>query len=277
MCELFAMSASRPTVVEYTLDRFAREGGERHCNRPGWGIVFAEDRDAHIFREAAPAADSALARMIVECEIPCRHLIAHVRRASKGEPHLANTHPFTRVHGGRMHHFAHNGTLYGIDNLAPELRAQCVGGTDSELAFLMLLDALQNIPHGPDATPQRFDIFRRFAARMAELGDANFLFFDGEAIFVHAHKRIFETETGLSRPMPPGLCIREFGEDAALGSWRGHGLRIDELPSRTVLLASVPLSHHGWQPLPEASVLALRDGHVVSSSQAGSVATVVPK
>lgn len=266
MCELFAMSASRPTIVEYTLDRFAREGGERHRNRDGWGIVFAEDRDAHIFREATPAADSALARMVVEREIPCRHLIAHVRRASKGEPHLANTHPFTRVHAGRMHHFAHNGTLHGIDDLAPGLRAECVGDTDSELAFLLLLRALQDVPHGAEATTLRFDIFRRFAAQMAVLGDANFLFFDGETLFAHAHKRIFETETGLSHPMPPGLCIRDFAQGSEEGPWRGHGLRIDDLPARIVLLASVPLSLHGWKPLPEASVLALRDGHIVSSS-----------
>ena len=102
MCELFAMSASRPTVVEYTLDRFAAEGGERHRNRDGWGIMFAENRDAHVFREAEPAANSALTRMVIERDIACRHLIAHVRRASKGHPQLANTHPFSRVQAGRL-------------------------------------------------------------------------------------------------------------------------------------------------------------------------------
>jgi len=44
-----------------------------------------------------------LARMVVEREIPCRHLLAHVRRASRGHPELANTHPFTRTRAGRPH------------------------------------------------------------------------------------------------------------------------------------------------------------------------------
>ncbi|MCB1360078.1 MAG: class II glutamine amidotransferase [Rhodobacteraceae bacterium] len=260
MCELFAMSASRPTVVQYTLDRFAREGGERHRNRDGWGIVFAEDRDAHVYREAAPAADSALARMVVARETPCRHLIAHVRRASKGAAHLANTHPFTRVQGGRMQHFAHNGTLHGIDDLAPGLRDECVGDTDSELAFLMLLRILRDLPHGPGATADRFARFRDFAARMAELGDANIVFFDGETLFAHAHLRMFETETGLSAPLPPGLCLCDLRQG---GAWQGAGAHIPDLPDRTLLLASVPLSHEGWHPLPPGRVLAVRDGQIL--------------
>ena len=41
MCELFAMSASEPHTVRYELDLFAQEGGEKHRNRDGWGILFA--------------------------------------------------------------------------------------------------------------------------------------------------------------------------------------------------------------------------------------------
>ena len=39
MCELFAMSASVPHTVCYELDLFAAEGGEKHRNRDGWGIL----------------------------------------------------------------------------------------------------------------------------------------------------------------------------------------------------------------------------------------------
>ena len=50
MCELFAMTASRPAVVRYTLEHFGLEGSELRRNRDGWGIMFAEDRDAHVYR-----------------------------------------------------------------------------------------------------------------------------------------------------------------------------------------------------------------------------------
>lgn len=261
MCELFAMTSARPTVVEYSLDLFAAEGGERHRNRDGWGIVFTEDRDAHVYREPEPAADSPLARMVIERDVPTRHLIAHVRRASHGEPHIANTHPFTRVIAGKAHHFAHNGTLHGIDTLEPGLRADCVGETDSELAFLMLLQKLAGLGH--EAIEDRFAVFSAFSHRMAALGSANFLFFDGATLFVHAHKRIYETETGLTPAMPPGLHIRHFSHEPERDAWHSRGARITDLHNETVLLASVPLNEEGWQPLPEGEVLALRDGRVV--------------
>lgn len=263
MCELFAMSASRPIVVKYELDRFAAEGGERHRNRDGWGIVFAEDRDAHVFREATPAADSKLARMVVRREIPCRHLLAHVRRASRGRQDLANTHPFTRTRGGHPHHFAHNGNLHGIDEMAPGLREECVGDTDSELAFMLLLKELSDLPNDDQATPERFKRFADFAARMAALGPANFLFFDGRTLFAHAHERVYEIAEGLTPPKPPGLQVRHFAREPRYGRWRARGARIPDLPHRTILLASVPLNEDGWAPLPKGHAMAIRDGELL--------------
>lgn len=263
MCELFAMSASRPAEVDYALERFASEGGERHRNRDGWGIMFAEERDAHVFREAAPAVDSALARMVIEREIPCRHLIAHVRRATFGNPKLANTHPFTRVVDGYTQHFAHNGTLPDLDRLAPELRGQCVGDTDSELAFLLLLRELQGLPHDAHSTEARFARFARFASRMAKIGPSNFLYFDGRTLFAHAHKRQYDTADGLTEPKPPGLNVRHFGPESEDAPWNCAGAAIHHLPESTVLLASVPLNEEGWTPLPEGYALALRDGRVL--------------
>ena len=267
MCELFAMTSARPTVVEYTLDLFAREGGERHRNRDGWGIVFAEDRDAHVYREAEPASGSALAQMIIARDIPTRHLMAHVRRASHGAPHIANTHPFTRVDAGRAHQFAHNGTLHGVDSLAPGLRADCVGETDSELAFLILMRSLADLD--PEDTDTRFQRFTAFCGDMSKLGSANFLYFDGGTLFVHAHRRIHETETGLTEPMPPGLHIRHFAREPTRDDWKSRGARIEDLHEETILLASVPLNERGWQPLAEGTVLALRAGRLLHQARSG--------
>lgn len=263
MCELFAMTSAADTTVRYELTAFAAEGGESHVNRDGWGIMFAEDRDAHIFREAAPADASMLARMILEREIPCRHLMAHVRRASHGEAVLANTHPFTRVRQGHTHHFAHNGTLHAIESLreAEVLRDHRVGDTDSELAFLLLLERLQHV--ALEDQPGRFAIFARFAAEMRELGSANFLFYDGLTLFVHADRRVFETETGLSAPREPGLVTRHFGNHTAPCSWHGCGPKLEHVNPETILFASVPLDDEEWQPLPRGTAMALRNGRIL--------------
>lgn len=275
MCELFAMSASAPVRVRYDLDSFAREGGERHRNRDGWGIVFAEGRDAHWFREAAPAASSPLDRFVREHETPHRTVMAHVRRASAGPPALVNTHPFRRIHDGEVHHFAHNGTLHGLEN-DPGARALIrhrVGDTDSELAFLLFLDRLRR--HGPARSDidARFALFRRFARDMAALGPANFLWFDGATLFVHADRRVHETQAGPTPPQPPGLHILRPGPGGLGQSHDCTGARLKDLPEHVTLFASVPLSAADWEPLAQGCALAVADGRILRQAATGESGT----
>ena len=267
MCELFAMSASQPQRVRYELDLFAKEGGEKHRNRDGWGIVFAQERDAYLFREPDPAASSELARMVVRNERACKYVMAHVRRATAGGPELANTHPFDRVENGRRHAFAQNGELPGIEDRGDtqELIASRVGDTDSELAFLLLLDRLRT--SGSSDAETRFEVFSRFADEMRELGSANFLFFDGQRLFVHADRRRFETEEGLSERREPGLNIRSFDESHKGHHWQASGASIPDICGPLHLFASVPLDPDGWEPLPRGEALVLRDGAIEARRQ----------
>lgn len=262
MCELFAMSASVPHTVRYELDLFAAEGGEKHRNRDGWGILFAQDRDAYLFREPDPAATSELTRMVVRNERPCKNLMAHVRRASAGKPVLANTHPFDRVVKGKRHAFAHNGDLPDIEKHkdATAWIPERIGDTDSELAFLMLLDRLRKADTSDAAT--RLDVFARFASEMRELGSSNFLFFDGDHLFVHADRRRFETEDGLTEPREPGLNIRYFDEQHRAEGWKARGASINSLSGPLYLFASVPLDPEGWEPLARGTSLLLKDGAI---------------
>lgn len=264
MCELFAMSASVPHTVRYELDLFAAEGGERHRNRDGWGILFAQDRDAYLFREPDPAATSELTRMVVRTERPCRHLMAHVRRASSGEPALANTHPFDRVVQGRRQAFAHNGDLkdLGLRDDIRALETEAIGDTDSERAFLLLLERLQPAPI--DDAEARFAIFTRFAAEMRELGSANFLFFDGTRLFVHADRRRFETADGLTEPREPGLNIRSFDDRHRGQTWDTPGAGIAQIDGPLHLFASVPLDPDGWEPLARGTCLLVEDGAILT-------------
>ncbi len=265
MCELFAMSSHAPATVSYSLNEFARNGSHLRSNHSGWGIAYFEDRDVILIREAEPAADSPWVRFIREQALASHCVIAHVRHATVGKPALYNTHPFRRALGGRVHAFAHNGTLADLDRTydGSWLSFRPVGETDSELAFCLLLHRLREVwegRHEPPTLQERFDIFADFATEMAGFGPANFLYSDGEVLFVHAHKRVYEENGGFSAPRPPGLCQRTCNLVEDGEPWHCPGMEIGLTGQRTTLFASVPLEDEGWEPLPEGTLVAVRGG-----------------
>ena len=269
MCELFAMSASAPVQVRYDLDSFAAEGGERHLNRDGWGIVISEGADAHYFREAEPASNSPLDHFVRKHLSPHESVIAHVRRASKGNRALVNTHPFRRVHRGQVQHFAHNGTLIGIEKL-PETQALLshrVGETDSELAFILLLERLEQAGVVNADTAAKIELFCEFCHDMTKLGTTNFLWLDGPRLFVHADKRLNESINGLSLPQPPGLHILRPERDALGAVHECVGAKLENLPSHIVLFATLPLSAAPWEPLAQGAVLVVSEGKVIDTKR----------
>ena len=116
MCELFAMSSAAPATVTYSLERFAQHGGLTAGNKDGWGICYVEHEDIRLIKEPEPAASSPWVKFIAEQALASDCVIAHVRMASRGRPHLENTHPFERELAGRRHVFAHNGTLAEVQD-----------------------------------------------------------------------------------------------------------------------------------------------------------------
>lgn len=106
-----------------------------------------------------------------------------------------------------------------------------------------------------------------FAADMREFGSSNFLFFDGEFLFVHADRRRFETDEGLTEPQEPGLNIRSFDEHHRGEPWSARGASIDEIRGPLHLFASVPLDPEGWEPLTRGTAMLLKDGKIVSRQQ----------
>ena len=123
-----------------------------------------------------------------------------------------------------------------------------------------------------------FDIVALFAAELRELGPANFLYADGDALFAHGHRRIQADGT----IAPPGLWLlcRECTVDrdglphsgAALGGIEA-GVTIEGSGEgqAITLLASVPLTSEGWRPLAEVEVIVIKDGRVVDRAADGSV------
>jgi predicted glutamine amidotransferase len=263
MCELFGISSRQPTTVQISLAEFARRGGATGPHIDGWGIAFLRDGDVQLIREPEPSANSAHLRFIHDQHIPSALVISHIRKATQGSICLRNTQPFIRELGGQPHTFAHNGdlgVLRSCDELAGK-RFRSIGDTDSEFAFCYLLSLLEPLWYRvqPPSFEQRLAVFSQFAETMAQFGAANFLYSDGDYLFVHAHHRRQDSGELCS----PGLHLltRRCHETEILA-----GVEV-ESEQQMVLLASAPLSAENWQPLPEHTVLAIQHGRVVSRKQ----------
>lgn len=272
MCELFALSSNRPATVTFSLRLFARRGGDEGPHRDGWGIVYYENHDVRLVKEAEPASDSDWVHFIENHALRSRMVLSHIRKATQGGPAYANTQPFVREVGGRMHVFAHNGDLDAIRaNPAFALdRFHPVGETDSEWAFCALMERLappwhETLGREPDLD-RRMAVVAEFAADLRPLGPANFLYADGDAIFAHGHRR---HQAASGRIEPPGLvllcrsCLAEVDGPGAKDVVT-DGLNVHLDTQEVVLMASVPLTDEPWRPLAEGELVALRDGRVAA-------------
>ncbi|MEM7172693.1 MAG: class II glutamine amidotransferase [Pseudomonadota bacterium] len=266
MCELFGVSSAKPVKLRYSLEEFAKHGGLLHPNKSGWGIAYYEGRDVLLLKEASPAATSPWVDFIHNIGLDSHVVIAHVRYATAGEPAFENTHPFRRELGGQAHVFAHNGTLEGIFERMPLVSefVRPIGLTDSEHAFCVLMERLEPLWRRsagkvPDLSA-RLELIAETAAELRQLGSANFLYSDGDCLFAHAHRRSFDEGDHFSPPRPPGLCLGNRLDIAKDFEARGLKLALHEPETPALMLASVPLSKHGWTPLPEGSITALRNG-----------------
>lgn len=265
MCELFAMSSSHPATVTYSMREFARHGGLTSDHVDGWGVAYAEDRDVRVFRDTDAAAESPYLQLVSALKVRSNTVISHIRKATQGGIALRNTQPFARELGGRVHLFAHNGDLRGIDG-QPEVqlgRYLPIGETDSEHAFCALLHRLSFLWTEPKEIPeiaQRLRVVADFASGIRPLGPANFIYTDGDAIFLHGHERKTSGD-GVIRP--PGLHLLCRSCEVTPGPIEIPGLAIASETQNVVLAASVPLTGEGWTPLAEGEVVAVREGEVI--------------
>lgn len=271
MCEIFALSSRYPATVDFCLAEFARHGGLTGPHSDGWGLAYyAEDGAVRMFKEAEPASRSDWVQFIKEHHMRAAVMLSHIRRATQGARSLKNTHPFRRELGGRCHVFVHNGHLDDI-KARPDLKLgfhHPLGDTDSEYAFCALLGQLQEPWISGTIVPpleQRLGIVTRFARSLRRLGIANFVYADGDAVFVHGNRR---RSNPTKPPRAPGLYVlqRTCGQDR--NRFCTGGLQIAAAGSQDmVLAASVPLTDEEWRPLKPGEVLVLRAGRIAARAR----------
>jgi glutamine amidotransferase len=178
--------------------------------------------------------------------------------------------------GGRMHTFAHNGDLppARLRALFPLRRHRPIGDTDSELAFCALLERIGG-PWDEGTVPgleARIAAVTDFAAAIRPLGPANFIYADGDALFVHGHRRFHGDG---HPPHAPGLHVlcRHCAAHADAADFDGLTLAADG-EQDVVLAASVPLTTEpGWQPLAEGAIVVARAGRIVATHAPSAHAT----
>lgn len=190
MCELFGMSANTLSAVTFSLTGFAARGGRTGEHGDGWGVAFYEDPAWQIYTDADSCAYSPVAQWLTQHSIKSRQVIAHVRKATQGQVASENCHPFSHFYQRRLWVFAHNGDL---KNFSPKLSGSYLpqGNTDSEQAFALLLQHLENTSADIQNLDALFTSLLPVVGKIAQHGTFNFLFSNGAALFAHCSTHLY--------------------------------------------------------------------------------------
>lgn len=263
MCRLYGFLATESTRLECSLveahnalqvqsDRDSR--GLR--NADGWGIAHWEGLRPAIIKSIDPAfADRRFSEAATR--VSSDAVIAHIRAATVGGVAERNTHPFT--YGPWS--FAHNGTIAGIERVATHLDLGRFGPpdgeTDSELAFLWILNRMANYGLDPERPAENLDSLVDLVADAVlelvgitirsgatEPPKLNFLLSDGRHMVASrwGHTLFWTFRRGIA-------------DCAVCGT--SHCPAADET-YRAVVIASEPITDdEDWTELPEGSVLGV--------------------
>lgn len=178
------------TDITFSFAGLSARGGKVGPHADGWGLALYDGRAARVFLDPDPCASSPLARFVRDHPIKTLLAIAHVRRKTRGEISLANTHPFVRELWGRHFVFAHNGTVKSTQKMKLGGFTP-IGNTDSERAFCILLAALQNeFGDTPPRWADLADAVALHAGKLGKQGTFNMLLGDGDSLFARCSTKL---------------------------------------------------------------------------------------
>lgn len=146
------------------------EEAKTAINADGFGVAWYNHRaEPGLYRDVLPAWSDPNLRAIAH-QVKSHLFLAHVRASTGSATSRNNCHPFTY----KQWSFMHNGQIGGFegfrkqaDMLIPDaLYHKRQGATDSEVLFLLVMDAIERgetVPHAlENATRALMDLSRRF-------------------------------------------------------------------------------------------------------------------
>jgi predicted glutamine amidotransferase len=227
-------------------------------NADGWGIAHWDLLGPSILKSTQPAfADKQFAQ--TAAEVSSRSVIAHVRAATVGRVAAENTHPFH--HGPWV--FAHNGTISAFEHVRTRLSIGAqfapTGDTDSELAFLWILNRMKDYGLSPEEpspgldplvdliTDAVLDLVRiGIQAGSEERPKLNFILSDGQ--------HLVTSRFGNSLYWTFRRGVRDC---AVCGT--AHCPTADS-SYQAAVVASEPITDEDWMEVPEGTVLGIEPG-----------------
>ncbi len=259
MCELLGIGASRPIDIAFSFSGFILRGGQTGPHADGWGVALYEGGFARTFLEERPAFSSPLTRFLQANPIATPLAVAHVRKKTRGEASLANTHPFVRVLHGRHLVFAHNGTLPTVRAI-PLRRESPIGDTDSEHAFCLLVERLRAAfpDDWPDDPAVLGETVFALANELGRDGIFNFLLSDGRHLFA----RCGDSLCHIVRRPPLGQATLVDGEVSVdLAQLLRDG-------GAVAVVATSPLTRgEAWVTATPGTLWIFRDGELVGTHE----------
>jgi glutamine amidotransferase len=277
MCRLYGLQATHPTRpacelldAQNALIRQSREDARGLSNPHGWGMGHVAEGTTSCFRQVEPAAESPGYREEA-LHTEGTTVLAHVRRATVGDPDPANTHPFR--HGAAL--LIHNGHVPAFDRVRSRLldrldddrRRAVRGTTDSEHIFALLLQLRHEAPGAPlhDVTREAIHLVQDWVTVEAPGATAhaadtdprslshdelegllglNLLWTDGETL---GGSRLNRTLWALQRDRVHtcSVCGHAHADPPADANYR------------SVTLASERLTDEDWATIPNGSVLSV--------------------
>lgn len=249
MCRLLGVVCNETTDFRFSLHEAERSLAKLSVEHAdGWGLAVHSDQTGwELHRNPVRAGDCDRFKELA-AHAKGEILVAHIRKRTVGPIGLRNTHPFRR---GEFI-FAHNGTIPGVDQLVArtsvERAAEVEGQTDSERLFAFLLSRIDSGGTIDEALVAAVDE----AMALPDMGAANFLFSNGEALWAfRCGRTLFRLER---KPKDPVRQRRVAHETEA-------ELETPWSPRRhAILLASEKMTDEPWVEVPEGTLLRIDSG-----------------
>lgn len=198
MCRIFAVRAAAPISVRPAFDGLRKLAAE---HKDGWGVATFPEAGQRWIETGTLSAEHC-ERFDKLGDLTTQAMLVHIRLASVGTVHARNTHPFAA--GPWV--FMHNGTLKNFEQararleaeIAPALRSELRGETDSERCFALFRTFLEDRTGSDDVIAALTRVFRTAEAICDDQPEGkrsamNFLVSDGARVFATRRDRTLFT------------------------------------------------------------------------------------